>query len=559
MKKRILSIIALILVMASLAACGAPAAPAATEAPAAPVEKTETPAAPAATEAPAASKYDNVLNIGVAAKNISTQIDAVWVNRGDPYKTLMFRSLFIATPDMKGVECDMAESYEVAPDKLTYTVKLKDNLLWHDNEPITGADVKWSVEAALKGTLLNAIYTTAFNCLEGVNEFKDGTAADISGIVVDGNTVTFKLTRTSSSFLNILAQFAILPKHCLENANLLELHNDEFWQHPIGSGMYKLEEFNPGNYVVYVPFEGYEGQKPSIEKIIVTAVGDMVSAAQNGQIDYYATSNPDQITQLDKMSHMSKYPVNSNYYRYLVCNLADENGVKNEKIADPRIREALLLAIDRENILKGLFLGLGVVTDTGLLATDSDYYAAKTYKYDPDAAKALLEEAGFDFSQTIKLRYYAGDQASASMMEAIAYSWEAIGVKVDVAKFQGSSSEELFVIRDYDFSLKALSAFAYEEYYGEYLSTNANFSKILGRAEDFDALVADLSATDDAAERAKLLKELQILEQELLYKMPIAVFGNYIYINTDKIDIGETVFGNPYYNYQLNFANWTVK
>ena len=105
----------------------------------------------------------------------------------------------------------------------------------------------------------------------------------------------------------------------------------------------------------------------------------------------------------------------------------------------------------------------------------------------------------------------------------------------------------------------SLSAFAYEEYYGEYLSTNANFSKILGRAEDFDALVADLSATDDAAERAKLLKELQILEQELLYKMPIAVFGNYIYINTDKIDIGETVFGNPYYNYQLNFANWTVK
>ena len=130
MKKRILSIIALILVMASLAACGAPAAPAATEAP---VEKAETPAAPEA-EAPAASKYDNVLNIGVAAKNISTQIDAVWVNRGDPYKTLMFRSLFIATPDMKGVECDMAESYEVAPDKLTYTVKLKDNLLWHDNE-----------------------------------------------------------------------------------------------------------------------------------------------------------------------------------------------------------------------------------------------------------------------------------------------------------------------------------------------------------------------------------------------------------------------------------------
>lgn len=534
MKKRFRSIVALLLVVVALAATfGA--------------------------QATTATKYDNVLNLSTSSKNISTQIDPVWVNRGDLYKTLMFCSLFIATPDMKNVECDMAESYTVSEDRLTYTVILKDNLLWHDNEPITGDDVKWSVEAALKGTLLNAIYTTAFNCLEGVEEYKADTATDISGIVVDGNTVTFKLSRTSSSFLNILGQFAILPKHCLKDANLLELHNDKFWQHPIGSGMYKLEEFNPGNYVVYVPFEGYEGEKPSIEKIIVTAVGDVITAAQKGELDYLQTSNPEQISQLDQMEHMDKFPVNSNYYRYLVCNLADENGVVNEKIADPRIREALLMAIDRGNILQGLFLGLGTVTDTGIPARDCDYYAQKTYAYDPDAAEALLKEAGFNFSQPIKLRYYASDQASANMMEAIAYSWEAIGVKVDVAKFQGSSSEELFVIRDYDFSLKALSAFAYEEYYGEYLSTNANFSKILGRADDFDALVAKLSATDDVVERAGILRELQVLEQELLYKMPLAVFGNYIYVNTDKIDLGGTVFGNPYYNYQNNFAAWTVR
>lgn len=540
MKKRILSIIALALVVASLAACGAPAD----------AESAET---------PATSKHENVLNLDITSKNITTQLDPVWVNRGDLYKTLMFRSLFIATPDMKDVACDMAESYTVSEDKLTYTVVLKDNLLWHDNEPITGDDVKWSVEAAMKGSLLNSIYTTAFNCLEGVDEFKIGTADDISGILVDGNTVTFKLTRPSSSFVNILAQFAILPKHCLKDSNLLELHNDEFWQHPIGSGMYKLEEFKPGNYVVYVPFEGYEGEKPSIGKIVVTAVGDVIASAQKGEVDYVQTSDPEQIPQLDKMPHMTKFPANSNYYRYLVCNLADENGVKNEKIADPRIREALLMAIDRENIIQGLFQGLGTVTDTGLPATDSDYSAAKTYTYDPDAAKALLEKTGFDFSETIKLRYYASDQASASMMEAIAYNWEAIGVKVDVAKFQGSASEELFNIRDYDFALKALSAFAYEEYYGEYLSTNANFSKILGRADDFDDLVAKLNVTDDPAERTALLKELQVLDQKLLYKMPLATFGNYIYINTDKVDIGNTVFGNPYYNYQNNFAKWSIK
>lgn len=142
MKKRILSIIALALVVASLAACGAPAD----------AESAET---------PATSKHENVLNLDITSKNITTQLDPVWVNRGDLYKTLMFRSLFIATPDMKDVACDMAESYTVSEDKLTYTVVLKDNLLWHDNEPITGDDVKWSVEAAMKGSLLNSIYTTA--------------------------------------------------------------------------------------------------------------------------------------------------------------------------------------------------------------------------------------------------------------------------------------------------------------------------------------------------------------------------------------------------------------
>lgn len=141
-------------------------------------------------------------------------------------------------------------------------------------------------------------------------------------------------------------------------------------------------------------------------------------------------------------------------------------------------------------------------------------------------------------------------------MEAIAYSWEEIGVKVDVAKFQGSSTEELFSIRDYDFSLKALSAFSYEEYYGEYTSTNNNFRKVLNAATDFDALVAELAATPDAEGRAEILSELQQLEQALLYKMPLVCFNVFIYVNTGKLDVSQAEFGNPYYNYDNHFATW---
>lgn len=530
----------------SLTACGT------SKPPAPPQEKESTPLQ-------ASDSSEKVFHMVTSENNISTKLDSVWVNRGDLYKTLMFRSLLIATPDLKGVKPDLAESYSVSDDSLTYTFKMKDNILWHDNTPVTADDVKWSVEAALSGSLLNGIYSTAFSNIKGYDDFKNNKAAGLSGIVVDGDTVTFTLTQTSSTFLPIMAQFAILPKHLLKDANLLELHNDPFWQKPVGDGMYKLEEFSPGNYAVYVPFEGYDGPKPSIGKIILSATGDVTAAAQKGAVDYLITSDPAQITQLDEMPHMTKYPIDINYYRYLVCNIADENGKVNEKIADPRIREALLMAIDRKSILDSLFNGLGQVTDTGIPAFAPEYKADKTYPYNPDEAKKLLQEAGFDFNQKIKLRFYANDPASASMMEAIAFSWENIGVKTDVAKFQGSATEELFQIRDYDFALKALSAFSYGEYYGEYTSSNANFSKILGKADDFDDLVKKLDMAVEPEEQTDILYKLQALEQKDLYKLPLGTFGVCIYVNTDHVDTSSAKFGNPYFNYDNNFAGWKLK
>ena len=546
-RRTFLSALAAVGAASALSACGGSSA-----------SSTSTAASSAASVAAGSTEYENVINLPTTSNRISTKLDAVWVNRGDLYKVVMFRSLLLATPDLEDVSPDLAESYTVSDDQLTYTFVMKDGVKWHDGEPLTADDVKWSVEAALKGSLLNGIYSTAFSTIEGYAAFMDGSASELTGVTVDGNTVTFQLAKNSATFLRVMAQFAILPKHCLENADLLQLQNDTFWQAPIGNGMYKLKEFNPGNYVVYEPFEDYDGEHPTFDELRVTAVGDNVSAAKSGQVDYFFTSDPDVIQQLDQLSNMTKYPVDINHYRYLVCNIADENGVPNAKIADPRVRKALLMAIDRASIVESLFKGLGTVTDTGIPSQSSDYNAPETYEYNPEKAKALLDEAGFDYSQTIKLRYYASDMASANMMEAIAFAWGDLGVKVDVAKFQGDANEELFNIRDFDFSLKALSAFTCDEYYGEYVSSNNNFRKILGNATDFDALVSTLSETSDAAARKDIFKQLQALEQEKLYKLPLACFGMDVYINTDKIDIGDTVFGNPLYAYDLKLAQWKL-
>ena len=352
----------------------------------------------------ASAEEEKVFNLVTSSNSIATKLDAVWVNRGDLFKTLVFRSLFLPDTTLTNLSPDLAASYTVSDDNLTVEVTLKDNIFWHDMEPITAEDVKWSIETALKAASLNAIYSTAFSNLEGAAEWTSGEAEEISGITIDGNVVTFQLARTSSTFLPILGQFAILPKHCLEDVDPLELHNDDFWQMPVGSGMYKVAEFNPGNYVVYERFEGYEGEAPQLDRMVLSAVGDYTIAASLGDVDYMISSNPDQINSLNEMEHMTQFPVPINYYRYLVCNLGDGEGWVNEKIADPRIRRALLMAIDRENLLNALFAGLGNVANSGVPTTAAEYDATlDTYAYDPEAAKALLVEAGFDFNETIKL------------------------------------------------------------------------------------------------------------------------------------------------------------
>jgi len=77
-----------------------------------------------------------------------------------------------------------------------------------------------------------------------------------------------------------------MPKHLLKDVNPLEFHNASFWTHPIGNGMYKVEEFHPGNYALFVPYENYDGPKPKIARVLLLAVADPIVAAQSGKLDF---------------------------------------------------------------------------------------------------------------------------------------------------------------------------------------------------------------------------------------------------------------------------------
>lgn len=490
--------------------------------------------------------------------NISTKLDHLWVNRGEIWKNLVFRSLFLPDPTLQTVKPDLASAYKISDDGLTYTFTMKKGPTWHDGVPVTADDVVFSIQTALRAAQVNAIYAGVFNNIVGAKEYKAGTADKVAGLSASGGVITMKLIQKVGNTINVFGQFAIYPKHLLKDENPLEIQNAKFWSKPVGNGMYRLEEFNPGNYASFVPYEKYDGKKPKIAKVVLQAIADPIVAAQSGKLDVFNTNATDQISEFRKMKGFAESPVNIQFYRYFVMNFKDADGKPNPALSDPRVRMALRYAIDVKAIADGLYPGLTALNYTGVPTALAAYdKSAEQYAYNPEKAKQLLKAAGFDFSKTLRLRFYYADQTSINFMTAVAQYLEQVGIKTDVQKFQGDATTELYKVRDYDLALKGLSAFGFEEWYGEYASDNSNFVNINGKDGTFDAKVNELRATTDPKAREKILLELQKLEQANFVKMPLFNMQNIFYVNAAKVKT-PGAFGNPWFNYDLRFDEWQI-
>ena len=507
------------------------------------------------------SGSESVLYMTTQVGDPTDKFAHLWTNRGSIYQILTFRSLFLANSELSEFKPDLASGFKVSPDGLTIEVTLKDNLKWSDGTALTVNDVVFSVKTALKAAVINGIYTGAFNKIVGAAEWKAGTANDLTGLTSSGNLVTFKLSSPVGNFIDILAQFAIYPQHKLGSADPLTIHNNSFWEAPVSNGMYKVTEYVPNQFFVLEINENFEGTKPKIQKVQVTVIADPVTAAQTGKLDYFDTNVPSQINELNKISGFKANPVDILFFRYLVVNIKNPNGFVNNKMNDYRVRQAMLLAIDRKALQEGLYPGLAAISNSGVPTAYAAYNPSNDpFSYNPTKAKELLTAAGFNFNETLKIRYYHRDQTSIDFITAVGFYLGEVGIKTDIALFQGDPTTELYQVRDYDIALKNLGAFAYEEWYGEYASSNTNFAQILGGDTIFDNLNNRLSESTDPVIRDGLLSGMQTLEQSLLYKLPLLTLKNVIYINTNNINVPSTVtFGNPRFNYDLDFANWTVK
>lgn len=243
----------------------------------------------------------------------------IWVSN-----RYVFDTILEADGSLTPIGGELAETYEMLNDGMTFTFTLRDGLTWHDGSPLTAEDVKWSIETAAQFPIVHPVVATTISRIEGASAMMDGSADGISGVSIDGNTVTINFEVLDPNVLQTFTQFAPLPMAYFEGVDPLQLQQNEFWQMPIGSGPFMIEEARMNEFTTLVPFADYHGGVAKIDQIIAlpSADGDanLIRNAGAFRADFGYSKNATDVPSLEEMEHMSVIPVNIPYTRMFWIN-----------------------------------------------------------------------------------------------------------------------------------------------------------------------------------------------------------------------------------------------
>ena len=286
----------------------------------------------------------------------------------------------------------LCTEYTVSEDGLTYDFVLRDGVVFSNGNPLTASDVQYSFERLLKAADQNTDIPME---VAGAGDVMEGKADTLEGFTVTDDThFSVTLNAPNAGFLAELSA----PAMSIVDAETMETV-DHFGQEPedtIGTGPYVIKEWAANDHYTLEYNTNYWGEEPSVKKILVRVIPDPSTQNlmfQNGELDIidlqaldsaivsasYKPVYPDSIVSTPKVG-----------MTYLVLNEA------NEYLQDVRVRKAIGAAINVEAIIEGIYNG-DAVRENGIIPTGiwGHNDELKTFSYDPDAAAALLEEAGF--------------------------------------------------------------------------------------------------------------------------------------------------------------------
>ena len=499
--------------------------------------------------------------------------EAPWLNPGTfVYNKVLYDRLIFADENLDPIpgEGQLAKSYEMSEDGLNLKFTLRENVFWHDGEPITPQDIKWSIEYSLKTTVINNVFANTFKAIEGATEYLDGKADDISGITIDGNNIDIKFEKLAPDALLTFTQFAPLPEKHLKDVDPVQFQQSEFFRNPIGSGPFKVEEVKMGNYTTLAGFDKYWDGAPTYKMHLNPSAGDsdpnLVTNAKGGLLDYSYTKNIADVKSLDGVEGINVDKVDVRYTRLFFANKFPKKDGSKAPLADKKVRQAIMYALDMDEILDGIFDGAAEKANSLTPDGVDKVEGLNNYDYDPEKAKKLLEEANWDPNTELDVVYYYDDQQTVDLMSIIQNYLSQVGIKMKFRLVEGDLATLLWSLPedpvngpsavDFDLCYGATAALSMHEYYDRY-QTGAALNSHTPGTEELDKLIEATNKTIDAQEQREAFFNLQKYENEELFVLPLYYQPIYV-ITSDKIQGIPEKLGNPQFNYKWDIHKWTL-
>jgi peptide/nickel transport system substrate-binding protein len=430
----------------------------------------------------------------------------------------VYSTLMALDPDAKPYP-ELAESHEISNDGLVYTFKLRQGVKFHNGDELTADDVKFSFDR-LRAKDSGYSYGAQVETIANVE-------------AVDKHTVKFTLSKRTGPFLTYMAfpGSSIVPKKAVEAGHDLNAH-------PIGSGPFKFVSYEPRQAILFEKNPNYfEQGKPYFDKMeyrIISDITALTNAVMSGEVNFSNEIPPKDWAAVQSNPELAGVTLEGSRYNWLLCNTT------KKPLDNPKVRQAIAHAIDREALVKGAFFGQatpilgGVIPEWNWGYVDTQYFKPNG---DPEKAKALLAEAGykdgFDTTMTIASSF----PAQMAMAPIIQANLAAVGIRAKIGTMEIPRYwDEVWSTSNFDItSMYWLSPLADPD---DFLTNNykcgmaINVQKYCNKTMDELLEAAKTAATE--AERKELYQKVVQLSLDDMGQVPL-VNGWLLIAHTNKL------------------------
>ena len=457
---------------------------------------------------------------------------------------LLFNGLTAHDGDNR-VIAGLAKDWSFDEETCIYTFYLEENVKWHDGEPFTAEDVKFTIEAIMDPD----------NGSENAPNYEDVQKIT----VIDEHTISFQLGAPNVAFLDYMTM-PILPKHLLEGEDMQE---SDFFRNPIGTGPYKLKRWDEGQAITLVKNEDYFKGEANIDTIIFKIVtDDNVKALQlrSGELDLALLAPRDAET-FEGNEDYTVYSMTTSDYRGILFNFWNEYWTANRDLIP-----AICYGLDRQTILDTVVLGHGITAYGPLQRNIYNNENVEQYTYNPEKAKQILEEAGCTMGKNgfyerdgeeigFIISVAAGDQVRFDIAQAAAQQLREIGIHctVEIPAQVDWSGQMAYLIgwgSPFDADDHTYKVFGTDK--------GANYSGYSNA--DVDKYLVEARQTDDSKKRAEAYDKFQ----EALANDP--AFAFICYVDADYVAVSglegiapDTVMGHHGVGIFWNVMEWSIK